>query len=181
MPTKKKLKTRIATKKDTADLVQTVVKVLRSAEKRNVEKKYALQTNASLNADSPDSIAALRRDMHRMQEIFDDRFNRIEDKVNSLRVFADDTRRTITEQNKSIDDRIDQIVRALNESLEKGSKKNVKLVKTVYKDHGEEISLLKETIREMKEDANDKSQLLDNDLQFLAKDLSKVKEAVDEL
>lgn len=176
---KKKIKTRISSKKDTAELVQTVVKVLRTAEKEE-RKNTGIQSFKTDNRDD-DSLAALRRDMQKMQQQFDDRIDRIEDKVSSLRVFADDTRRSVSEQSKTLDDRLDQLARAVNESFEKESKKNVKLVKTVYKEHGEEISSIKDSANAMFEETTDKVQLLNADVEFLAKDISRVKDAVDEL
>ena len=171
MPVKKKLKTRIASKKDTAELVQTVVNVLRKADKKS----------SAPESHDVDTLSSLRRDMQKMQELVDDRLSRLEDKVGSLRAFADDTRRSVNEQSKVLDDRLDQMAMAVNASMEKESKKNNKLVKTVYKEHGEEISRLKDVISDMKEDAANKAQLVDTDVQFLAKDLSRVKDAVDEL
>lgn len=174
MPVKKKLKTRIASKKDTTELVQTVVNVLRKAEKKSSS------TNAP-ESHPVDTLTYLRRDMQKMQEMMDDRLNRLEDKVGSLRVFADDTRRSVNEQSKILDDRLDQMAMAVNASMEKETKRNNKLVKTVYKEHGDEISRLKDVVSDMKEDATNKAQLVEADVQFLAKDLSRVKEAVDEL
>jgi hypothetical protein len=63
----------------------------------------------------------------------------------------------------------------------KEGKKNTKLIKTVYKEHGTEIAQLKSDIHTVKEDAYNKAELVDVDVQFLAKDFSKIKEAVDEL
>jgi hypothetical protein len=113
MPPKKKLKTRIASKKDAA-LVETMVRVL-----RNSEKKMTKKEECNGQQQPVDNISSLRRDMTNMQEIFNDRLNRLEDKLGSLRVFADDTRRVVGEHSKTLDERLDQMALSVNATLEK--------------------------------------------------------------
>lgn len=174
MPVKKKLKTRISSKRE-SELIRSVVRAMNR--EKTVPKPKVSNTVGTSAADVDD----LRRDMQRMQETFGDRLSRMEDKLNSLRMFADETRRVVAEQGKNLDIRLDQMAMSVNESLAKEERRNLKLVKSVYKEHGEEFTSLRESMRGLQEESRQREQLMETDIQFLVKDISKIKECVDEL
>ena len=173
MPIKKKIKTRIASKKDAA-LVETMVRVIRNAEKKSTPKEKLVK-------EPSDSLTALRRDLISLQEVFTDRINRLEDKIGAVRMIVDDTKRDVVEQKKSLDERLDQMATSVNERLEKEGKRHTRLVKTVYKEHNDELIKIRRSVSEMEESATNKAQIVDADIQFIAKEMSSVKDAVNEL
>jgi hypothetical protein len=149
--------------------------------KTKVSSKKSASSLGFFREEAGGDINDLRNEIRSMFAIYDDRINRIEDKVSSLRLFADDTKRSISEQNKKFDEKLSHINNSLKENIDHDNKKTIKVIRTLYKQHGEDVLHIKKAIEESKEESMSRIKLLDCDLVILARDVSKTKENVDEL
>jgi hypothetical protein len=169
MPPKSPASHKKKTKKKSGPNAELIASIVRAILSENGEKGSVAQDYD------------LRREIHKMQESFNERLSVIENNIATLRSFADDTSRGLAEQHKSFEEKLNTLSGHFRDDIEEERRKRLKLLRTVHKAHSEDVIRLKDALTALKDDADKKSRLFSDDIKFISHDMGRIKENVDEL